>query len=116
MAKSILLEYLNRGDFCELSEDSMNLENSELTNDHKSAFYQFSINDKKDLFSFIGPVSLNLSINTEEPGQYWWSTGDDYDPTSIEKIPNIDGYKELVDALHSVKYLGKVVPMGRICQ
>lgn len=91
LAKSILLQYLNRGDFCELSEDSMNLENSELTNDHKSAFYQFSINDKKDLFSFIGPVSLNLSINTEEPGQYWWSTGDDYDPTSIEKIPNIDG-------------------------
>ena len=29
------------------------------------------------------------------------------------KIPNVDGYKELVDALHSVKYLGKVVPMGK---
>lgn len=29
------------------------------------------------------------------------------------KVPNVDGYKELVDALHSVKYLGKVVPMGK---
>lgn len=29
------------------------------------------------------------------------------------KIPNVDGYKELVDALHSVKYLGRVVPMGK---
>ena len=28
------------------------------------------------------------------------------------KVPNVDGYKELVDALHSVKYLGRVVPMG----
>ena len=29
------------------------------------------------------------------------------------KVPNVDGYKELVDALHSVKYLGRVVPMGK---
>lgn len=29
------------------------------------------------------------------------------------KISNVDGYKELVDALHSVKYLGKVVPMSK---
>ena len=29
------------------------------------------------------------------------------------KIPNVDGYKELVDALHSVKYLGKVEQMGK---
>jgi hypothetical protein len=29
------------------------------------------------------------------------------------KIPNVDGYKELVDALHSAKYLGRVVQMGK---
>lgn len=29
------------------------------------------------------------------------------------KVPNVDGYKELVDALHSVKYLGRVIPMGK---
>lgn len=28
------------------------------------------------------------------------------------KVPNSDGYKELVDALHNVKYLGKVTPQG----